>query len=115
MNMKQITWYKLKAISLLEEKRYTLTELADKLGVCQRRTQTVLKDLKDNGLSIESCWEGRKKYFWTNTSSDFLPAILSLSEKQALKSALSQNKNLETAIFKLTEYTNMQLYFQSAR
>lgn len=114
--MKQLYNQALRTLTLLEERRYILNELADKLCVCERHVQRVLRYLKANGVSIKSRIEGCIKYFWTTSNTDLLPAILTSSERLALGNALTQqNTDLKTAMCKLTQLTSVKLHLHAQR
>jgi biotin operon repressor len=109
--MNQIQQKGIRTLSLLEEKKWTLDELADKLCICKRYAQSVIKHLKDSGYGIKSRTRKRVKYFWMDHNPDFIPAILTPLERQALDTALTtSNPYLKAAIYKITQYTNVQLY-----
>lgn len=114
--MNQLQFQSLRALRFLGESKLTLDELADKLNMCRRHTQRVIRQLKINGYSVKGRIMQRKKYFWIEQNSDILPAILSPDEKNALSYALtSHNTNLQSAVYKLTQLINLQLYFHSAK
>ena len=116
MSMNQIQLKGLRALTMLEDGKYTLDELADKLCICRRYAQQVLKHLKDSGYVIFSQAKGRTKYFWKIAESNFLPAMLTPSERVAVKDALiSQNSDLQSAVYKMTQLANLQLNFQSIK
>lgn len=114
--MNQLQLKGLRALTLLEDGQYTLDELADKLCICRRYAQQVLKHLKDSGYVIFSRAKGRTKCFWKTAESSFLPAMLTPSERLAVKNMVtSQNTDLQSAIYKMAQLANLQLYFQSMK
>lgn len=113
-NITQIQRRGLRTLNLLGDGQLTLDELADKLCISKRYTQRVIRHLKDSGCIVNSRMRGRTKYFWVAPNQTWIPAILTPPQWQALDEALSApNPDLKAAVFKLVQYTNVQLYFQS--
>lgn len=114
--MNQLQQKGLRALTLLGKGKLTLDELADNLCVCRRYAQQVIKHLKDRGFAINFYKKGQTKYFWATPEVNFLPAILTASEKLALETALTaQDPFLQTAVFKMIELANIRLVIQSQK
>jgi transcription initiation factor IIE alpha subunit len=113
MNQLQIKSFQAK--SVLDEGWITIDGLSDRLCVCRRQTQKVLKYLKDRHFVIESVYIDRRKNIRLKGHSDYWPLELTNSEKQALQKVLiGENSNLKTAINKLKNYIQMNFYFHAS-
>lgn len=102
--MKRFDPRPLEAFRLLLLAPQSYADLADQLCICRGYAEQVVRQLRRQGLIIQSSrMPGRESVFWATAEQNGLAAVLSTAEQAAVQSIMRDPEpHLQAAIYKLT-------------